>query len=84
MHLHETFGERDAGFRQRMRVHYAEADNELHHLLIMEALGGNASAVDRGVAQTNDGLRLLTYLLLVRRSAVLLVRRPRGTHALAP
>lgn len=35
-----------------MRTHYAEADNELHHLLIMESLGGNSSAVDRSLAQT--------------------------------
>ena len=32
--------------------HYAEADNELHHLLIMESLGGNSSVVDRTLAQT--------------------------------
>ena len=32
--------------------HYAEADNELHHLLIMETLGGNSSVVDRTLAQT--------------------------------
>ena len=35
-----------------MRTHYAEADNELHHLLIMESLGGNSSIVDRTLAQT--------------------------------
>jgi hypothetical protein len=45
MHLKETFGRREPGDRDRMRAHYAEADNELHHLLIMESLGGNASAV---------------------------------------
>jgi hypothetical protein len=37
LHLRETFGERDIG--DKMRTHYAEADNELHHLLIMESLG---------------------------------------------
>lgn len=35
-----------------MRTHYAEADNELHHLLIMEELGGNSSPVDRFLAQS--------------------------------
>ena len=35
-----------------MRTHYAEADNELHHLLIMESLGGNENPVDRVLAQT--------------------------------
>ena len=34
-----------------MRLHYAEADNELHHLLIMEALGGSEAFVDRFVTQ---------------------------------
>lgn len=52
MHLRETFGERDPKLGERMRTHYAEADNELHHLLIMESLGGNSSIVDRTVAQT--------------------------------
>mmetsp|Transcript_18951 Transcript_18951/g.29617 ORF Transcript_18951/g.29617 Transcript_18951/m.29617 type:complete len:325 (+) Transcript_18951:114-1088(+) len=52
MHLRETFGERSEGLSERMRTHYAEADNELHHLLIMESLGGNSSIVDRSVAQT--------------------------------
>lgn len=49
MHLRETFGERDPKLGERMRTHYAEADNELHHLLIMEALGGNSSIVDRTI-----------------------------------
>ena len=52
MHLRETFGNRDPKGSERMRTHYAEADNELHHLLIMESLGGNSSAVDRTIAQT--------------------------------
>lgn len=52
MHLRETFGSRDPGDGERMRTHYAEADNELHHLLIMESLGGNSSAVDRTIGQT--------------------------------
>mmetsp|Transcript_18539 Transcript_18539/g.26093 ORF Transcript_18539/g.26093 Transcript_18539/m.26093 type:complete len:312 (-) Transcript_18539:164-1099(-) len=50
MHLRETFGERDLG--DSMRTHYAEADNELHHLLIMESLGGNDNPIDRVLAQT--------------------------------
>lgn len=51
MHLRETFGKRDPGDSERMRTHYAEADNEYHHLLIMESLGGNSSVVDRTLAQ---------------------------------
>lgn len=50
MHLRETFGDRELG--DKMRTHYAEADNELHHLLIMESLGGNENAFDRVLAQT--------------------------------
>jgi ubiquinol oxidase len=52
MHLRETFGDRTDGLGERMRTHYAEADNELHHLLIMEGLGGNSKFVDRTLAQT--------------------------------
>jgi len=52
MHLRETFGERYDDMSDRMRTHYAEADNELHHLLIMESLGGNSNMVDRTLAQT--------------------------------
>jgi len=37
MHLRETFGDRDPLNLERMRTHYAEADNELHHLLIMHS-----------------------------------------------
>jgi len=33
-------------------LHMKEADNELHHLLIMESLGGNENVVDRVLAQT--------------------------------
>jgi ubiquinol oxidase len=49
LHLRETLGER--GLQSRMRAHFAEADNELNHLLIMEHLGGNGAPEDRLVAQ---------------------------------
>jgi len=52
LHLRETFGDRDPNLGEKMRTHYAEADNELHHLLIMESLGGNSSVIDRTLAQT--------------------------------
>lgn len=32
------------------RVHFAEEDNEFHHLLVMEALGGDQSWADRFIA----------------------------------
>jgi ubiquinol oxidase len=52
LHLKETFGERYPSMSERMRTHYAEADNELHHLLIMEELGGNHALPDRILAQS--------------------------------
>jgi len=58
LHLRETFGQRTTDGTEegeemcdRMRTHYAEADNELHHLLIMESLGGNSNIIDRSLAQ---------------------------------
>lgn len=45
LHLYESFGWwRNSELR---KIHNAEEDNELHHLLIMEALGGNALWKDR-------------------------------------
>lgn len=41
------------GWRRRadlMKLHFAESWNELHHLLIMEELGGNDRWADRVVA----------------------------------
>jgi ubiquinol oxidase len=49
LHLYETLGMRKNV--RLMRIHYAEADNELHHLLVMEALGGSEQFADRFVAQ---------------------------------
>ena len=49
LHLLESLGQR--GSTRRLRLHYAEADNELHHLLIMESLGGSDAYIDRFVAQ---------------------------------
>jgi len=49
LHLYESLG----WWRtpQLREVHNAEEDNELHHLLIMESLGGNCSWFDRFFAQ---------------------------------
>lgn len=49
LHLYESLG----WWRtpQLRDIHHAEENNELHHLLIMEALGGNAEWVDRFLAQ---------------------------------
>jgi len=49
LHLYESLGRHNRA--AWMKVHFAEADNELHHLLIMEALGGNADFTDRWFAQ---------------------------------
>lgn len=49
LHLYETFGW--IRKKEYIQIHFAESWNELHHLLIMEELGGNELFVDRFVAQ---------------------------------
>ncbi|KAL6546784.1 Ubiquinol oxidase 4, chloroplastic/chromoplastic [Orobanche minor] len=49
LHMYESFGWwRRADY---LKVHFAESWNEMHHLLIMEELGGNSWWVDRFLAQ---------------------------------
>lgn len=49
LHYLETIGQKDnIGW---LRIHWAEGWNELHHLLIMEELGGSKNWVDRFLAQ---------------------------------
>ncbi|KAJ0989554.1 hypothetical protein J5N97_007910 [Dioscorea zingiberensis] len=49
LHMYESFGWwRRADY---LKVHFAESWNELHHLLIMEELGGNSFWLDRFLAQ---------------------------------
>ncbi|MEG4108528.1 alternative oxidase [Microcoleus sp. S13_C5] len=49
LHLYETLGYwRKADL---LKVHFAETWNELHHLLIMESLGGDRLWIDRFIAQ---------------------------------
>lgn len=49
LHLYETLGLwRKADL---LKVHFAETWNELHHLLIMESLGGDRLWIDRFIAQ---------------------------------
>ena len=60
LHLYESLGLwRKADW---LKVHFAESWNELHHLLIMESLGGNRRWIDRVVARTTA---LLYYWLIV-------------------
>jgi ubiquinol oxidase len=49
LHLYETLG----WWRKadRLKIHFAESWNELHHLLIMESLGGSRRWSDRFLAQ---------------------------------
>ncbi|MCO5548571.1 hypothetical protein L7F22_002031 [Adiantum nelumboides] len=49
LHMYESFGWwRRADY---LKVHFAESWNELHHLLVMEALGGDERWLDRFLAQ---------------------------------
>ncbi len=68
LHLYETLG-----FWRRedlLKVHFAETWNELHHLLIMESLGGNRQWIDRFIAQhiavAYYWIVVLLYMLLPR------------------
>ncbi|XP_031491024.1 ubiquinol oxidase 4, chloroplastic/chromoplastic [Nymphaea colorata] len=49
LHMYESFGWWRRG--DYLKVHFAESWNELHHLLIMEELGGNSWWFDRFLAQ---------------------------------
>ena len=49
LHLYETFGWLRKS--EYIKVHFAESWNELHHLKIMEELGGNKEFGDRFIAQ---------------------------------
>eukprot|EP00884_Botryococcus_braunii_P010314 jgi/Botrbrau1/19284/Bobra.0073s0027.1 len=50
LHLYESLGWWRAGAELR-KIHFAEEWNELHHLQIMEALGGDQLWIDRFLAQ---------------------------------
>lgn len=50
LHLYESLGWHRAGMELR-KVHFAEEVNEVHHLQIMEALGGDQLWIDRFIAQ---------------------------------
>ncbi|MBC7879931.1 MAG: plastoquinol terminal oxidase [Anaerolineae bacterium] len=72
LHLYETLGLwRKADW---LKVHFAETWNELHHLLIMESLGGNAHWGDRLFARTSA---LIYYWVVV----VLYLASPRSAYA---
>ncbi|MEO1208505.1 MAG: alternative oxidase [Cyanobacteria bacterium J06638_20] len=60
LHLYESLGLwRKADW---LKVHFAESWNELHHLLIMEALGGDKSWIDRLLSRS---VALLYYWIIV-------------------
>lgn len=61
LHLYESLGWWRAGAELR-KVHFAEEWNELHHLQIMESLGGDLLWADRFVA---EHAALLYYWLLI-------------------
>lgn len=60
LHLYETLGVwRKADL---LKIHFAESWNELHHLLIMESLGGDQYWIDRFIARH---VALIYYWLTV-------------------
>lgn len=60
LHMYESFGWwRRADY---LKVHFAESWNEMHHLLIMEELGGNSWWFDRFLAQH---IAIFYYILTV-------------------
>jgi ubiquinol oxidase len=59
LHLYETLGLwRKADW---LKVHFSESWNELHHLLIMESLGGASNWIDRFLARS---VALLYYWII--------------------
>lgn len=60
LHLYETLG----WWRKSdwLKIHFAESWNELHHLLIMESLGGANFWADRAIAKT---AALIYYWIVV-------------------
>ncbi|KAG9455104.1 hypothetical protein H6P81_008008 [Aristolochia fimbriata] len=65
LHMYESFGWwRRADY---LKVHFAESWNELHHLLIMEELGGNSMWFDRFLAQH---IAVLYYFMTVLMYAI--------------
>jgi ubiquinol oxidase len=71
LHLYETLGLwRKSDW---MKVHFAESWNELHHLLIMESLGGDSNWFDRLLARTSA---LIYYWILV----VIYLFNPRAAY----
>lgn len=71
LHLYETLG----WWRQVdwLKVHFAESWNELHHLLIMEELGGDRVWIDRVLARS---VALVYYWII----AALYVVAPRSAY----
>ncbi|KAF7840576.1 ubiquinol oxidase 4, chloroplastic/chromoplastic [Senna tora] len=65
LHMYESFGWwRRADY---LKVHFAESWNEMHHLLIMEELGGNAWWFDRFLAQH---IAIVYYIMTVLMYAI--------------
>lgn len=60
LHFYETLGWWRRSLEAR-KVHFAEEWNEAHHLLIMEALGGDRAWIDRFIAQHSA---IVYYLVL--------------------
>ena len=75
LHLYESLGWWRAGAEVR-KVHFAEEWNELHHLQIMESLGGDQLWIDRFIA---EHAAVFYYWILVLMYAV----SPSASYALS-
>eukprot|EP00252_Welwitschia_mirabilis_P002470 TRINITY_DN12426_c0_g1_i2.p1 TRINITY_DN12426_c0_g1~~TRINITY_DN12426_c0_g1_i2.p1 ORF type:complete len:230 (+),score=21.04 TRINITY_DN12426_c0_g1_i2:160-849(+) len=75
LHMYESFG----WWRRSeyLKVHFAESWNELHHLLIMEALGGNERWFDRFLAQH---IAIFYYFMTVFMYIIIFLSVWRITH----
>lgn len=71
LHLYESLGMH--GRASWIKVHFAEADNELHHLLIMESLGGSDRFEDRFFAKNSA-------LLYYWANVIFYMVHPRGAY----
>ncbi len=81
LHLYETLGFwRSSDW---LKVHFAQSWNELHHLLIIESLGGNKAWIDRFLAQHTALVYywIVVFLYMIKPSAAYYLMELVESHA---